>query len=282
MRTHSIVLILLLLAACGRGETTLGGTVAEGEDLTHVWVLGGAERAEIVGDSFSLAGIRDDAMELRFSRGDREVGRMELQEIPRGAEIRLRGIAVDDDIAFPLAVESADDVSLRVNGVRLGSPGTVPGRVDVRAVLLSRSRTGDAMLVRPEGESLPDLRVIVTPGTEVRTPDGDPASLERTDFGDTLRIVGSGEAGFVIATVVEVPRARVISSRTGPAAEPDVGGGVRATTSSVGGAVPSSPPPAVRESPSRASEGERGRGQGRGRGPPEGRGEGRGQGRDDG
>jgi hypothetical protein len=282
MRRYLILPIFLLLGGCGGGESILSGTIADGEELTHVWVVGGAERSEILGDSFSLPGLRDDVVELRFARGDREAARMEIRELRRGAAVQLRGIAVEDGMAFPLSLEGESELVVEVNGVRLGTPGTIPERVDVRAALLSRSRSGDALLVRPEGTRLPDLRVVVTPGTEVRTQDGDPVSLERTDFGDTLRIVGSGEGGFVIATLVEVPRARARSSanddggpepRERPTSRPRAQPApVAASRSSDAG----TPAPAVERGGATEPEPPRGRGRDRGRGPPEERGRGRG------
>ncbi|MBA2671795.1 MAG: hypothetical protein H0U67_15620 [Gemmatimonadetes bacterium] len=208
MRSILIWATMVLTAGCGGRESTLSGTLAEGEDVTHVWVVGGTERTAVVNDSFHISRITGDPVEILFARGEREAGRMELRDIPRGTQLSLRGIAVDDMLAFPASIVGDDDVIVSVNGVRLGTPGSIPGSVDGWTTLLSRSRSGDALLVRPDGDRLPDLRVVTTPGTEIRTEDGDPTSLERTDFGDSIRIVGKREAGFVIATLVEIRRSR--------------------------------------------------------------------------
>lgn len=220
MHPKKLALVLITLACgCGGSEATLTGTLAAEEGITHVWVLGEPERAEVVGDSFALAGLRAGNVELRFARDADEVGRMEIRELPASGRIRLREIGFEDGIAFPLAVEGDGAVRLEVNGVRLGSAAAYPADVDLRGTLLSRSRSGDALLVRPADAGLPDLRVVVTPGTEVRTEDGDPADLERTDFADTLRVVGVVEDGYVIAASVEVPRERarpVEEPRRGP------------------------------------------------------------------
>ncbi len=276
MKLRFAVPALVLLAACGSREATLSGTVAEGEGLTHVWVMGAPERSEIVGDSFSIAGIREDVVELRFSRGDREGGRMELRGIARGANLLLRGVSVNDGVAFPTTLDGEGNHVVEVNGVRLGTLASVPGRVDARGSLLSRSRSGDALLLRPESGGLPDLRVVVTPGTEIRTEDGEPISLERTDFGDTLRVVGTGESGFVIATLVEVRRS-VARDRTTPASGGGASSGSPATQPVTPTSVRVSPAPVTTVQPEeRAQPGEQGRARGRerGRGPPEGRGPG--------
>jgi hypothetical protein len=214
MRAILIWSIMVLTAACGSRESTLSGTLAEGEDVTHVWVVGGTERTAVVNDSFHISGITGDPVEILFARGEREAGRMELRDIPRGSHLHLREIAVEEMLAFPVSMVGDDDLIVSVNGVRLGTPGSIPGSVDGWTTLLSRSRSGDALLVRPDASRIPDLRVVVTPGTEVRTEDGDPTSLERTDFGDSLRIVGQREGGFVIATLVEIRRSRADRSES--------------------------------------------------------------------
>ncbi|CAN5777428.1 hypothetical protein BH23GEM6_BH23GEM6_26310 [soil metagenome] len=274
MRLRAIA-VCLLLSGCERGGTTLSGTVAEGENLTHVWKLGSDQRGEIVGDSFFVADITSDVVELRFARGDNEVGGMELREIARGVHLRLRGIAFEDGVAFPASVEGAQAAAVVVNGVRIGNSAGLPNRVDVQGILLSRSRTGDALLIRPDGDQLPDLRVVVTPATEVRRSGGETASLERTDFGDSLRIVGPVEDGFVIATGVELlarsgaGEGSSTSSSTPSSESPS--GPARAVT------TPSSSPPG-REQPAAEAEAERERGKQKrqGRGPPPERGRRRG------
>jgi hypothetical protein len=234
-------LLLCALAACGRGETVLSGTLAEGEEITHVWVLGGAERALVEADSFRVDAGREEALELRFAREEREVGRMELRGLPRGATLALRGVSVDDGLAFPRALEGGRAHRVEINGVRFATAAALPDRVDEPTTLLSRSRSGDALLVRPGGDRLPDLRVVVTPGTEIRTPDGDPASLERTDFGDTLRVTGVVENGFVIASQVVIPRRRAadVRAEAEPARPGSMATAQPATGSDGGGAAAS-------------------------------------------
>jgi hypothetical protein len=284
MRRILIWASLVLTAGCSGRESTVSGTLAEGEDITHVWVVGGTERTAVVNDSFQLAGITDDAVEILFARGEREAGRMELGDIPRGANLMLRGIAVDDRLAFPASLAGDDDVIVLVNGLRLGTPGTIPGSVDGWTSLLSRSRSGDALLVRPHGSRLPDLRVVVTPGTEIRTEDGDPASLERTDFGDSLRVVGQREGGFVIATLVEVRRSGAARSGTSTdgdavstsAAVREVARSATAESRTPAVAAPTPRPAAGRE-PARERRGPPSD-RGRDRGPPSERGQQRGGG----
>gem|GEM_PF-4956963 len=268
----TILCICFLLSGCGRGEIVLSGTLAEGENLTHVWQLGSDQRAEIVGDSFTVSGITSDVVELRFARGANEAGGMELREIARGAHLQLRGIRVEDGVAFPAAVEGAAD-RVVVNGVRMGGVAALPDRVAIAGLLLSRSRSGDALLVRPDDDQLPDLRVVVTPATAVQGPGGGTASLERTDFGDSLRVTGVVEDGFLIATAVEI---RAGSSAAGESSgSPTTSGGSANRSTSSSGTL-SDAVQRAREAVEAVQENERERGQGQGRGPPPGRGQGRG------
>lgn len=240
MRKMLLTLLAAASGACGDRDVALTGTLADPGSATHVWVMGGPERAEIAGDSFSIGGLRAPEVELRFARDEREVGRMEITQLTDGARFHLRGITVDDGLAFPSGVEAEARVRVTINGLRFGTSDAVPENVDVRAALLSRSRSGDALLVRPDGDRLPDLRVVVTPGTTIRTEDGDPVTLERADFGDTLRVVGSGEAGFVVAREIVVPRRLASPSAAADGEEDDRGGSASQRSGASSGTSPSS------------------------------------------
>lgn len=253
MRTPSLLLPLLALAACGDEASTVSGDLAEGAAATHVWLLGEPARAEVASDSFRLESAAGEVLDLRFADGEEEVARMEIRGAGAGEGLRLRGIWFDDGVAHPSAVEGGG--VLTVNGLRMGAADRLPASVDAAATVLAVSDEGDALIVRPGDEALPDLRVVVTPGTRVATADGDPASAEGLEFGDSVRVVGESESGYVIAAELIVPRERARGEARG-APSP----------------TPATPSVARREA---AAEERKGKGEKRGR---EGRGKGKGRG----
>lgn len=199
-------LLPLLLAACGRDAVSLRGSMAEGSDVSDVWVGGATERARVEADSFHLEALQGDSVELRFTDGKGEPAYMLLVGLPDGGDMRLDGIWVKDGLAFPARVSLPEAGVLTVNGLRMAGAELLPAQVDVEATLLAIG--DDALLVRPSNPQLPDLRVVVTPGTVARSPDGEPTRFGRLEFGDSLRVVGTAEQGYVVAAEVIVPRKR--------------------------------------------------------------------------
>lgn len=251
--------IAALAAGCGR-SVTVSGTMQEDAEATAVWHYGGDERAEVEADSFRIEGLPGGAIDLRFTDGEGMHARMELREVPSGSTLRLLDVWVEDGVAYPSRVEGAERVV--VNGIRMGDAGALPATVDERGVVIAASRAGDALLVRPLTGTLPDLRVVVTPATEVVSPDGDPVPSSGAGVGDTVRVTGGIEGGYVVATRLEVPRLAALredGAIRGEGGEDDDDGGDRDGRSRPGG---------ERRGPG-ADEDRRGgqdRGRGRGRG----------------
>lgn len=204
MRPLRPLALLVLLSSCG-GERSLVGTLEEGSEATHVWVVGGGQRTEVVGDSFRLREVPEGVLDLRFAREDDELAAMELDAIP-GGEVRLEGIWLEDGLATPTRVSLEGASWILVNGLRLGPPGALPAQVDVAATVLSVADGGDALLARPADAALPDLRVVITPGTRLRSPDGEPVELDGLQRGDSVRVRGPAEGEYVVAAEVVVPR----------------------------------------------------------------------------
>ena len=166
-----------------------------GSDATDVYVVGEPIRAVIEADSFIIQGIEGSVAELEFAEGDDRRGRMRV-EAWSGSPLELRGIWLNDGRAYPTRL--GGEGAATVNGLRMAADATLPDRISAEVVVLAASRRGDAMIVRPTDRALPDLRVVVTPGTAIDPGIGD---LEpRT--GDRLWIEGATEAGYLVATRV--------------------------------------------------------------------------------
>src|SRR5690606_4503838 len=125
--------------------------------------------------------------------GDERLGRMRLEGW-RSPTLSLRGIWTHDGVAY--ATGLAGDEAAAVNGLRLGGPAALPREVRTDGVVLAVARGGDAMIVRPTDGRLPDLRVVVTPGTAVQDEAGTGVEAD-LQFGDSLRVEGTAEAGYV-------------------------------------------------------------------------------------
>lgn len=260
MRIPRILLAAAALTACGDDPSLIDGQLAEGAEATHVWVLGEPERAAVSADSFRLEGVPEGVLDLRFAAEDEEVARMEIHGVAPGDRVRLRGIWFDDGVAYPGTVERTGEGTLTVNGIRMAGAAGVTAGVDVLGTVLAVSGEGDALILRPVDPELPDLRVVVTPGTSERTPDGDPADAEELEFGDSVRVVGQNEQGFVIATELILPRDRASgASRSGEnEAEPR-------TASAAGRGKELAPAPEARSSRADDQGKEKGRGKAKGR-----------------
>jgi hypothetical protein len=198
-------ILLVSLAGCGGGTLTIDGTLADSTEATEVWALGRPERVPVVDGAFRLEKVEGDTIELRFTTGDDAQARMVLHDLPRGGRVRVDGIWFADEVAFAGRVSGARR-PLVVNGLRMAPAEAIPEGVNVPGTVLAVSDDGDAMVVRPVDASLPDLKVLVTPASVVRTIDGDLVEPDQLEFGDSLRISGIGQGGHVMAAEIMVAR----------------------------------------------------------------------------
>jgi hypothetical protein len=189
--------LLLLLAACGGGDTiTVRGNFARAGDAPErVYALEARTEAEVRNGAFEVGGLATSPISLRLLRGGDTVGVLELSGVAAGSSVVLRGVRIDPRTrrAFPSTVELSGTPTATVNGVRVGP---LPARVDAAGVVLSASRDGAALLVRPADPDLPDLRVVTSPATAGTATAG-------LAPGDSVRVRGETERGFVVADRVE-------------------------------------------------------------------------------
>lgn len=208
---------LALLAACGGGAPDAGGATVRGVlradplaadgDTLYVRVAGDSERVPVLGGAFVLPGVGPGPATLRFARGADSVARMEVGELPEGASLELRGIRLDGEggLAFPASVGLDGAATVTVNGLRYAAR-PLPAQLRADGTVLSVSDAGDVLLVRPADEALPDLRVVVGPLTETTTPDGDPVPAGELARGDSVRVEGSTDGPYVVASRIVAPR----------------------------------------------------------------------------
>lgn len=204
MRTlpKRLLLLLLPLAACGDETLTLRGSLLEDTPGTEVYVLGQTLRAPIEADSFVIEDVpAADVVEIEIAEDGERLGRMRIEKWNR-REVALRGIWVEDGVAFASALDG--EATATVNGLRMAGVDALPASVGVRGRVLALSRDADALVLRPDDEALPDLRVLVTPGTAFEWESGEPADVY-VNIGDSLRVEGPVEAGYVVATALILP-----------------------------------------------------------------------------
>ena len=257
-------LLLLCCAGCGGGSLTLEGTLAEPAGATEVWVFGRPERVPVENGAFRIEDVEGDTIELRFVTGDDRHARMVVHDLPDGGSLRLDGVWFADEVAFPARAEGGSGRPLVVNGLRMAGAGAVPENVNLPGTVLAVAEDGDALVMRPDDASLPDLDVLITPASVVRTIDGDAVDPDGLEFGDSLRVSGIGEGGRVIAAEVMVSRRVAADADDGGEDRAEVDGAVEATRSPEPVAREAAVAPAERAGPGR-SDG-RGNGKGRGRG----------------
>lgn len=195
----------LAAAGCGGGSIEISGDLAEGEHADSVLHFGGAARVAVAGDSFRIHGLDGEVVDLRFVDDDGLHARMEIRDAP-GGPIHLRGIWMDRGAAYPSGVRMEGGGTVTINGVRMADPEGMPGEIEAAGVVLAASGSGDAMLVRPDADHLPDLRVVVTPATSVTSPDGDPVEVDRVEQGDSVTVRGPIQDGYLVASEVVLPR----------------------------------------------------------------------------
>jgi hypothetical protein len=285
MRSYlGLAMAACLSAACGRGDAVVAGDLVEGDDgrLSSAWVVGREGRAPISEGRFELRGVEPGMADLRLGDEDGERARLLIEDLPAGASLTLNAVAVDraSRLALPASIGLNGGRIVTVNGIRMAPPDRLPGRIDEGATVLARSSDADALLLRPRDERLPDLRVVVMPATEIRTPDGDPADPASLEVGDSVQVVGPVEGGFLLAERLVLPRRSVLrrssapapapargAAPSAPAAAPAGAGAAQPAAGRAGGREPGRPAEAgARRGPPSEPPGRRGEGRGRGRG----------------
>ncbi|HYR08439.1 MAG TPA: hypothetical protein VEQ60_11740, partial [Longimicrobium sp.] len=199
----------MALAACGGGEdgAAVEGTFASGFAPTGVWVVE-SERSEPADSAgFRLADVTPGPVSLRLMNGTDTAAVLNLSGLAPGARLRLEGLRVDREsgMAFPRTVQLDGDDGVTVNGLRMAPDSRVPREVDVRGAVLAWSSEHGALLVRPDEARLPDLRVVVGLATQVVGEDGGGADATMLQPGDSIRVEGRSENGYVVASRLTVP-----------------------------------------------------------------------------
>lgn len=229
MKFSIISLAAFLCAACGSDGLLVQGTPRaellpkSAEDSLYVWLDEGGTPAAFREGGFTFREVRGGALVLRIGDGEEALGRLELSDLPEEGAVVLDGLRLDrsSGLVFPDSVRLDGVGIIRVNGLRMASSDALPEEIETNGAVLSVARSGDALLFRPADEALPDLRVVVTPGTETVTPDGDPTDPSDLEAGDTLSLSGTVEAGLVIARRLVVARRVAVREATGGRAERD-------------------------------------------------------------
>jgi hypothetical protein len=222
-RRAAVLAILgtLMAAACQRRDVALGGTfrdpgLASDTTLT-VRAVEAQREAPVRAGAFELKGLVAGPVTLEVRSRGRAVARIDVPDLPPGAWLEMQGLRVDpaSGRAFPTSVDLRGAKVATVNGVRMAPADRLPGEVDVRGTVLATSDDGTALLLRAADSTLPDLRVVIMPTTQSATRDGDPVPLDHVARGDSLRVKGRRQGGFVLAAGIEVPRARAVSPTAG-------------------------------------------------------------------
>lgn len=199
----------LALAACGGGEdgAAVEGTFAPGFAPTGVWVVESERSAAADSAGFQLADLTPGPVSLRLMSGSDTAAVLNLSGLAPGARVRLEELRVDREsgFAFPRAVRLDGGDMVTVNGLRMAPASRIPREVDVRGAVLAWSSDAGALLVRPDEPRLPDLRVVVGMATQVVGEDGGGADATTLEPGDSIRVEGRSDDGYVVASRITVP-----------------------------------------------------------------------------
>lgn len=251
-------LLAAVLGGCGDGGERVsirGGFADTAAVPTSVFAVEAGREVEVRRGTFDLRGLSAGPVTLRLVRGVDTVGSVMLQNVPAGTRLELRGLRTDTGTrrAFPRALALEGPPLLLVNGIRMAADDAVPAAVDAPGTVLSASEDGAALLVRPADAALPDLRVVTGLGTETITPDSTPVEPAALGRGDSVRVEGRPDGGFVVATRITVLRHG--SGRVAEAPSPALaaGGDEGGKAESARGPEASSAPAPVRPATSTAN-----------------------------
>lgn len=202
-------------AACAERDVRLRGSLAGDwtDDALFVSVTGGTETVPIEDGAFAIHELPTGPIELRIESAAGAVARMAIGDLPTGGSLALERIRFDEDrgLAFPSAIRVRGADRVMINGIWMAAPGEFPRRVDEAGVIVAIGEDGDALLVRPGRNDLPDLPVVITGETQVLDSSGAESGLELARAGDSVRVEGRSESGYVFARrlrFVSTPRTR--------------------------------------------------------------------------
>jgi hypothetical protein len=266
---------LLAASGCGGGGAALEAAFAPGTGVDGVSVAESGAVAAADSAGFHLSGLTPGPARVRLLAGGDTVGVLEFAALPSGARVRLDGLRIDPatGLAFPHAVELRGAETLVVNGVRLAPEGRVPRRPEVQGAVLAWSPGTGALLLRPDDAALPDLRVLVVPGTAIVGSDGGDADASGLAPGAAVQLEGTREGAYVLANRLVLRTRLTEDSPAVPEAEPPAPSGDPGSTAPAA-AAPAAPPAAAPR-PAAPPAAERDRGKGRGNAKGKGKGKGR-------
>lgn len=203
--------ILPALAACGGGgeRVSIRGSFADTAAVpTAVFAVEAERQVEVKRGTFDLRGLSAGPVTLRLVRGVDTVATVALHNVPAGTELQLNGLQTDAETgrAFPRSVGLNGAPVLLVNNLRMGRDDAVPAQVDARGLVLAAADDRAALLVRPADAAIPDLRVVVGLSTATVRPDSTPLEPSAVRAGDSVRVEGRADGGFVVATRLTVWR----------------------------------------------------------------------------
>jgi hypothetical protein len=265
------------LAACGGGgeRVSIRGSFADTAAVpTAVFAVEAERQVEVKRGTFELRGLSAGPVTLRLVRGVDTVATVALHNVPAGTELQLNGLQTDAETgrAFPRSVGLNGPPVLLVNNLRMGRDDAVPAQVDARGLVLAATDDRAALLVRPSDAAVPDLRVVVGLSTATVRPDSTVVEPSAVRTGDSVRVEGRTDGGFMVATRLTVWRADAAAVRSEApvealAAAPEPRrAAVSAPVASRAPATASVPVRVSREIRRQIGRAQRGGGAGRGRG----------------
>jgi hypothetical protein len=270
MRTFLAPSGAFLLAACGGGAEAIsvqGDFAPGGTPPGSVFAVEARVDAEVQDAEFELDGLATSPISLRLVQSGDTVGRIDIADLPPGSRAVLHQLRTDprSGRAFPSTVELTGAQSVTVNGIRMMNADALPDTVNADGVVLAASGDHRALLVRPADERLPDLRVVITPVTAVVTSDSLAADVSTLSVGDSVRVGGKRERGFVVADRLTLSLASAAPTVSSDGGDGEVSSAESGRSSS--SAATSTAPATVTRTtaPVRAAPQERARGQGRDR-----------------
>jgi hypothetical protein len=214
-----IVIVLAVSAGCTT-EAAIEVDLLDPDGADQVWVDGDTERLAVEGRTLRIPHSGADTIALRFARDDEVVGVMTIAGLLSAPRVALRRVWFDEGVAFPSDVEVEGAGFVAINGLRMGSSNRLRGAMKVEGTVLAAGGEGEPLLVRPLDSALPDVPARLAVDAVVVTTGGEPGTLRGLTFGDTVRLEGVADGGFLFASKVTVSRRSVVAVPAPPEAKP--------------------------------------------------------------